>query len=104
MIYIVEIPHQRPPKCWTAHTGEQIIEAINADAMRSGEICDTIADAIKYNGADLSSQIFCGTDDCALASLNDDGLWLRHGGAAAREALRDKMIRHGLVEAVTMNI
>ena len=98
MIYIIEIPHLRPPKCWSTHTEQQAIDAINADAIRSGEMFETFDGALKYNGADLSSQIVCSSDSGALACLADDDMWQRHGGAAAHEALRNQMIRNGLID------
>ena len=98
MIYIIEIPHQRPPKCWAVHTEQQAIDAINDGARRCGEHFETLDDALKYNGSDLSSQIVCSNDGGALACLADDDMWHRHGGAEAREALRGKMVRHGLID------
>lgn len=98
MIYIIEIPHQRPPKCWTAHTEQQAIDAINADAIRCGETFETFDSALKYNGADLSSQIVCTSDTGAIACLADDSMWDRHGGGAAYDALRARLIDAALIE------
>lgn len=98
MIYIVEIPHQRPASCWTAHTEQQAVNAINESAIRNGETFETFGSAVEYLESDLSSLIACGSDEGALACLADESMWQRHGGAAARNALRDKMVRHGLID------
>ena len=98
MIYIVEIPHQRPASCWAVHTEQQAVDAINKQAIRSGQMFDDFAEAIDYNGDDLSSQLVFMTDDEALAGWRDESNWQRHGGWAARDALRADLICHGLID------
>lgn len=99
MIYIIEIPHQRPASCWSVHTEQQAVEAINAAAMRCGEQVETFAEAVEYNARDLSSQIVLMADAEALAAWRDEATWRRHGGAAARDALRTRLIDAGALIA-----
>ena len=38
MIYVVEVPHQLPPRCWSRSSEQEIMAAIDAAFDRSGEV------------------------------------------------------------------
>lgn len=98
MIYIIEIPHQRPASCWSVHNELQAVDAINASAIKSGELFETFGAAVAWLESDLSSLIVCGSDSGALACLADESMWQRHGGWAARDELRSRLINDRVLD------
>ena len=111
-IFIIEIPHQMPPKCWSAHDRASAISIIERSFDRSGGIDEymarggaklyeedsegelvrvapeaTFENFIEMNGHDLSSQMVFEDEAEARAALNDDSNWNRHGGFKAKAAL-----------------
>lgn len=67
MIYIVEIPHQMPPKVWSRSTKEQIMGVINEVSAKSG---DTIYE--ESTGRDLLEMF--GYDSTAEMREDNDSL------------------------------
>lgn len=99
-LFIVEIPHRMPPKCWSAPDRAAVISIIERSFERSGGIEEfmarggaklyeeaTFADFIEMNGHDLSSQMVFESEAEARAALNDELQWNRHGGLKAKAAL-----------------
>lgn len=98
MMYVVEIPHQRPASCWTA--------------IDEADFCSRVADASKgcgdtpvaatfdawrdYLASDLHTLHVFTTDAAALAALEDD-TFDHHQGARARAALEDKLRLYGVI-------
>ena len=94
MIYILEIPHQRPATCWSKRTESEIISAINASSMRCGEMFDTLDPATDYLASDLHACRIYMSDEEALAALAD-GDYKGHQSGRAMQALRDELASNG---------
>ena len=87
MIYIVETPHQLPPRAWFARDIEHARDVI-ASEDTTGDI-DNYEDALEYNAEDLAWQSVL-TEDEAQAIANDESAWrTRHQGIKARHALME---------------
>ena len=91
MIYIVEIPHQSKPFCWTAHDEADAVSKMWQTHIKMGDTPD--ADAkfiawIRYNAQDLHSQYVFPNAASAIAGLKEIG---GHGSAQAIAALRDEL-------------
>ena len=91
MIYIVEIPHQRKPFCWSAHDEA---DAVSKMWKRHIFMCDTPdADApfsewVRYNGHDLYSQYVFMDATAAIDGIEEiDG----YNGWEAIAALRQEL-------------
>lgn len=100
MIYIVEIPHQRPASCWHADDEQDALNRINADLAHRhiAEEAESYEDAIAINGADLYAQHVLSEDE-AMEALSSDGKDLApHQRMKALSALRGEMINAGLLE------
>lgn len=72
MIYIVEIPHQLPPKVWSRSNKEQVIGVINEVSSRSGDTIyeeSTGRDLLEMFGYDSTSEMR--EDNDSLATLAD---------------------------------
>lgn len=94
MIYILEIPHQRQANCWSKNSESDVIEAINASAMRCGEMFDTLDSATDYLANDLHACRIYMSDEEALAAL-EDGDYTGHQSGRAMQALRDELANNG---------
>ncbi len=96
MIYIVEIPHQKPPRCWAVATAEQLINAIAESNPRCGELPEgnSVDEWLYFNGRDLSNQYVFWTDEEAINGLNEMS---GHGSAEAHDALKATLIRLGVI-------
>ena len=85
MIYIVETPHQLPPRAWFARDIEHA-----RDVIASMDTCRELynyEDPLEYNAEDLAWQSVL-TEDEAQAIANDESAWrTRHKGIEARNAL-----------------
>lgn len=98
MIYIVEIPHQRPPFAWAALDEFAVIGAIEKTNIRNGDVPEygaSFQDWLDYNATDLSKQyVFMNGADAidGLEEING------HGSAAAIDALRKLLVEYGELE------
>lgn len=99
MIWFIEIQHQRRPSCWVANDEQDAINRIVAASPRDAEAFDieTFDQAVAYLDSDLSSLIVFKTDEEAVAALDDNVQWQRHGGYAAYDRLREKLVDYGLI-------
>ena len=91
MIYIVEIPHQRKPFCWSAHDEADAISKMRQAHIKMGDTPDADApfeEWIRYNGHDLHSQYVFMDAAAAIAGLKEIS---GHGSAQAIAALRDEL-------------
>lgn len=99
MIFIVEIPHQRPVSCWIA-TNEADFCARMAEAyQRHGDTPEDWGDFPAwrdYLASDLHRLHVFMTDAEALTAL-DDSTFDGHQGGRARQALEDKLRSYGLI-------
>ena len=100
-IYIVEIPHQRPPRCWSAPHRAAIIRLIEQAHEPGGGIDEflqcsaappTYWQYLDMNGHDLHSQMVFDSEAKAREALADENNWKRHGGLAARTALAAELV------------
>ncbi len=92
MIYIIEIPHQLPPRVWVAANEREVIETILevSSISDSGPRSANFDDCLEWNGHDLKCQRVYMTDDEAKAALANDSEWRRiHQGIQARIALEE---------------
>jgi len=92
MIYVVEIPHQRPATCWVAGDESDFCVKMAGAYQRRDDTPDegTFAAWIDYLGSDLYAlHVFVGNESArsALADNTFDG----HQGGQARAALEDKL-------------
>jgi len=88
MLYIVEVPHQRAPKCWSVNSRDMLVSVANELATRSGEMFDTFEDAAEWLAHDLHAFSIYETAEEALAALeHGDLVFSGHGGGKARDAL-----------------
>lgn len=97
MIYILEIPHQRPASCWSRATQSQILGVIAQQAMRSGESIDNYVAALDWLGSDLNTLHVFDSDEEALDAMGD---LTGHQAGAAYTALRDELISTGAISPV----
>lgn len=92
MIYIIETPHQLPPRVWFAR---DIVHACNKIAIAdiTGDVTtrwiENFETPLEYNAHDLAWQEVL-TEDEAQAIANDENEWrTRHQGIEARHALME---------------
>lgn len=115
MIYVLEVPHQRPAQCWSAGDQDEVIARItrslsgtshswlreggNVEFFDGAELVTKPADQAPSewdywttaNGDDLSSQIIFESADEALQYLATPGMQVVHQNIAAGSALRREM-------------
>jgi hypothetical protein len=96
MIYIVEIPHQRPASCWVATSDMDYLDKVAATVMqhRSDETVETLDQADEYLSSDLSGFWRFNSAAEAIEAL-EDATFDCHGGAGARDALENKLALYG---------
>lgn len=95
MIYIVEIPHQSRPSCWSATDEADAISKMFQTFIRRGDTPETDAsfeEWCEYNGSDLSSQRVYMTAAEAIQGLEEIS---GHGSVGAIDALRRQLIDDG---------
>lgn len=101
MIYIVEIPHQRPASCWAA-INEKDFCAIMAEAYQrhdgTPEDWGDFSAWRDYLARDLYDLHVFISDAEAIAAL-DDTTFTGHQGARARWSLEQKLIATGAMPA-----
>jgi hypothetical protein len=95
MIYIVEIPHQRKPFCWSAHDEADAVSKMWQTHIKMGDTPD--ADAkfiawIRYNAQDLHSQYVFMDAAAAIDGLKEIS---GHGAVEAIAALREELAANG---------
>ena len=95
MIYIVEIPHQRQPFCWSAHDENDTVSKMWQSTWRmdnSPTEDASFADWVRYNSLNLYSQYVFMDARSAIAGLEEiDG----HGAVEAIAALREELAANG---------
>lgn len=92
MIYVVEIPHQRRPSCWSAANEKDFIGRIAEGAIRSGPFIETFSDAEEYLGSDLHThRVYLSAAEAIEGLQTLSG----HGSGAAIAALRKELIAQG---------
>lgn len=96
MIYILEIPHQRRPACWSRDTHAEIVDAINAVAERTGERFDDFGAALDWLASDLYALRVYEGDAEAVAAL---GEYQGHQSEAAEAVLRDELAFYDALHA-----
>ena len=97
MLYIIEIPHQRPASCWSALDERDAMDRINEDLARRhiAEEAGDYDEALRLNGEDLYAQYVLSTDE-AKKALSDEGkCWNPHQRERGLSALRNAMIEAG---------
>ena len=95
MIYIVEIPHQSRPSCWSATDEADAISKMFQTFIRHGDTPEMDAsfdEWCDYNRSDLSSQRVYMTAAEAIQGLAEIS---GHGAFAAIDALRRQLIDDG---------
>src|SRR5574337_568553 len=95
MIYIVEVPHRMPAKCWVAADRAEVTRIVNELAARSGESFDSFEQAVEWIGHDLHDCAVFENGSEAVAALESHPIFSGHQGARAEGALRDKLIYFG---------
>ena len=101
MIYIVEIPHQRQPFCWSAHDEADAISKIWQTHIGGVQIVDTaFAEWMSYNGLDLHSQYVFMDASAAIDGLKEIG---GHGAVQAIAALREELRANGELPEEVVN-
>ena len=96
MIYIVEIPHQRQPFCWSAHDEEDAVDRIYRSHINKKYMSDdwkTFSEWVRYNGLELHSQYVFMDAAAAIDGLKEIGKNLAHVAAIA--ALHDELKANG---------
>ena len=91
MIYIVEIPHQYKPFCWTAEDEYNAVEKIimvNIKRDNLPALAAPFGEWVKYNGLELHSQYVFMDAKSAVAGLEEIG---GHGAVEAKAALREEL-------------
>ena len=97
MLYIVEVPHQRPASCWTAENAAEVISMAAHEALRSGGEVNSFDQAIDWIAADLHScAVFVGLAE-VVGALDTHPIFRGHQGARAEAALRAKLIQKGVL-------
>jgi len=95
MIYIVEIPHQHKPFCWSAHDERDAISKMWQSARRKDNLLryDALfAEWIKYNSIDLYSQYVFMDAASAIDGIKEIG---GHGAVQAIAALYEELAANG---------
>jgi len=95
MIYIVEIPHQRQPFCWSAHDEAEVIATIYRTGAGSEylPVADTPFDEwLQFNERELSAQWVFMDAASAIDGLKEIG---GHGAVQAIAALREELRANG---------
>ena len=95
MIYIVEVPHQLPPRAWARDTEQEIIEVIYNKSY--GHIDDGFEAHIDENAHDLQDHYVFMNEAEAHEALDDDDHTI-HRHIEARIALRECLKDHYLGE------
>lgn len=93
MIYIVEIPHQRPASCWVASNESDFCTRMFETYQRHGDTPEDLNDFTawcEYLEEDLHILHVFVTDEEAIASLSSNA-FDHPQGARARRALEDKL-------------
>jgi len=98
MIYIVEIPHQRPASCWVATDQADFCARMAEASQRSGDTPEngSFDNWTDYLASDLHRLHVFATDAEAIAAL-DDSTFDGHQGGRARAALEQKLIAYGVL-------
>jgi len=103
MLYIVEIPHQRPAGCWVCSDKADFINRAWKAYIRHGDTPGLDGseqeqfDAwCEYIGSDLSGFLVYENEDAAVAGLATD--FSRHGGAQAAGELYKKLVEYGALK------
>ena len=100
MIYIVEIPHQRPASCWTANDEGDFCIKLEQTFERYSDTPDygaSFEEWRDYLARDLHALHVFMNENEAIEALNDatfDG----HQGASARAALRRALIDNNVID------
>ncbi len=95
MIYIVEIPHQSRPSCWSATDEDDAISKMFQTFIRHGDTPEMDAsfdEWCDYNRSDLSSQRVYMNAEEAIAGLDEIS---GHGSIQAICALREELLSNG---------
>ena len=95
MIYIVEIPHQRPPFCWTATDEADAVSKMRQTHVKMGDTpgdSTTFAEWVKYNGLELHSQYVFMDAAAAIDGIKEIG---GHNAVPAIAALREELRSNG---------
>ena len=95
MIYIVEIPHQRQPFCWSAHDEGNAIDKIWLSTLlmdSTPEVSAPFAEWVRYNGLDLYMQYVFKDAASAIDGLKEIG---GHGAVQAIAELREELRSNG---------
>ena len=100
MIYIVEIPHQRPASCWSAIDENDAMDRINQDlaGRHMAEEASDYDEAIRLNGEDLYAQYVLTTQEAIEALANHGQDWSPHQRERSVSALRRAMLNAGDLE------
>ena len=95
MIYIVEIPHQRQPFCWSAHDEADAISKMWQSTYKMDDtpaLAAPFAEWVRYNGLELHSQYVFMDAASAIDGLKEIG---GHGAAQAIAELREELRSNG---------
>lgn len=93
MIYIVEVPHQMPPKVWSRETRGGILSVIKNDPNSPPN--GTFYDYLVWNGHDLSAQLVFMSTDEARSALYNGTFDHVHQGIKAKHALEKCLEDYG---------
>ncbi len=98
MIYIVEIPHQRKPFCWTASGEADAVSKWNTHIKMYNTPEDNapFSEWVEYNGLELHSQYVFMDAAAAIDGLKEI---CGHGAVEAIAALRQKLEATGELTA-----
>jgi len=91
MIYIVEIPHQHKPFCWSAHDEADAVSKMWQTHIKMGDTPDAdapLSEWVKYNSIDLHSQYVFMDAASAIAGLKEIS---GQGAVEAIAALRQEL-------------
>jgi hypothetical protein len=91
MIYIVEIPHQYQPFCWSAHDEADAVSKMWQSTYKMDDtpaLAAPFAEWVRYNGLDLHSQYVFMDDRSAIDGLKEIS---GHGAVQAIAALREEL-------------
>ena len=91
MIYVVEIPHQRQPFCWSAHDEDDAVSKLWQSHIKMGDTPEPDAKFIswiRYNAQDLHSQYVFMDASAAIDGLTEIS---GHGAVQAIAALRHEL-------------
>jgi hypothetical protein len=91
MIYIVEIPHQRKPFCWSAHDEADAVSKIRLNGDPPGDDA-SFAEWMRYNGLELHNQYVFMDAAAAIDGLKEIGFF---GAVQAIAALREELAANG---------